>query len=47
MGLGLGFHPPLAQPEERLDGARRLLVFASLLLFVFSFSPVPLALLAG
>jgi membrane-associated protease RseP (regulator of RpoE activity) len=46
MGLGLGFHPPLAQPEERLDGARRLLVFASLLLFVFSFSPVPLALLA-
>jgi len=47
MGLGLGFHPPLSQPEETLDGKRRLLVFLSLLLFVLSFSPVPLALLAG
>lgn len=47
MGLGLGFHPPLAQPEERLDGGRRCLVFLSLVLFVLSFSPVPLALLAG
>jgi hypothetical protein len=47
MGLGLGFHPRLAEPEERLDGRRRLLVVVSLLLFVLSFSPVPLALLAG
>ncbi len=47
MGLGLGFHPPLAQPEERLDRPRRALVAVSLLLFVLSFSPVPLALLAG
>lgn len=47
MGLGLGFHPPLQEPEERLDGTRRLLVGLSLLLFVLSFSPVPLALLAG
>jgi membrane-associated protease RseP (regulator of RpoE activity) len=47
MGLGLGFHPPLAEPEERLDGPRRLLVAASLVLFILSFSPVPLALLAG
>jgi membrane-associated protease RseP (regulator of RpoE activity) len=47
MGLGLGFHPPLTAPEGRLDGRRRLLVAASLVLFVLSFSPVPLALLAG
>jgi membrane-associated protease RseP (regulator of RpoE activity) len=47
MGLGLGFHPPLSQPEEKLDAPRRILVFSSLLLFVLSFSPVPLALLAG
>lgn len=47
MGLGLGFHPPLAAPEERLDRPRRALVLASLVLFLLSFSPVPLALLAG
>jgi membrane-associated protease RseP (regulator of RpoE activity) len=47
MGLGLGFHPPLAEPEERLDTKRRALVLVSLALFVLSFSPVPLALLAG
>jgi membrane-associated protease RseP (regulator of RpoE activity) len=47
MGLGMGFHPPVAQPEERLDGPRRALVVASLVLFALSFSPVPLALLAG
>lgn len=47
MGLGLGFHPRLAQPEERLDGPRRALVLISLLLLLLSFSPVPLALLAG
>ena len=47
MGLGLGVHPPLAEPEERLDGPRRALVVVSLLLFALSFCPVPLALLAG
>ena len=47
MGLGLGFHPPLKQPEARLDGPRRALLAVSLLLFALSFSPVPLALLAG
>lgn len=46
MGLGLGAHPPLVDPEERIDGVRRLLVGLSLILFVLSFSPVPLALLA-
>ena len=47
MGLGFGSHPRLAAPEERLDRPRRALVAVSLLLFVLSFSPVPLALLAG
>jgi len=46
MGLGLGMHPRLLEPEERLDGWRRLLVALSLILFLASFSPVPLALLA-
>src|SRR5689334_22614362 len=39
MGLGLGHHPQLAEPEERIDGKRRLLVLVSLLLFALSFSP--------
>ncbi len=47
MGLGLGVHPPLEEPEDRLDGPRRALVALSVLLLVLSFSPVPLALLAG
>src|SRR5207237_277907 len=47
MGLGMGFHPRLSEPEERLDGKRRLLVVASVAMLVLSFSPVPLALLAG
>jgi membrane-associated protease RseP (regulator of RpoE activity) len=46
MGLGLGAHPRLSEPEERLDGPRRILVALSVLLFVLSFSPVPLAFLA-
>jgi membrane-associated protease RseP (regulator of RpoE activity) len=45
MGLGLGAHPRLAEPEERIDTTRRLLVLASLLMLVLSFSPVPLGLL--
>jgi membrane-associated protease RseP (regulator of RpoE activity) len=47
MGLGLGVHPQLPAPEERLDGPRRALVFVSLVIFILSFSPVPLALLAA
>lgn len=47
MGLGLGHHPRLDQPEDGLDGPRRGLVVVSLLLFALSFSPVPLGLLAG
>jgi membrane-associated protease RseP (regulator of RpoE activity) len=47
MGLGLGAHPRLAEPESELDGPRRALVAVSALLFVLSFSPVPIALLTG
>jgi membrane-associated protease RseP (regulator of RpoE activity) len=46
MGMGLGSHPRLAEPEERIDWGRRLLVAASAVLLLLSFSPVPLALLA-
>jgi membrane-associated protease RseP (regulator of RpoE activity) len=46
MGLGLGSHPRLTEPEERIDWRRRLLVAGSVVLFLLSFSPVPLALLA-
>jgi membrane-associated protease RseP (regulator of RpoE activity) len=47
MGLGFSSHPRLPSAEERLDGPRRLLVLASLVMLVLSFSPVPLALLSG
>lgn len=46
MGLGLGSHPRLIEPEERIDWRRRLLIAVSALLLLLSFSPVPLALLA-
>jgi membrane-associated protease RseP (regulator of RpoE activity) len=47
MGLGLGRHPPIEEPEDKLDGPRLALVVASVILFGLSFCPVPLALLAG
>jgi membrane-associated protease RseP (regulator of RpoE activity) len=47
MGLGLGRHPELGEPEEHLDRRRQLLVLASAVLFALSFCPVPLAMLAG
>lgn len=47
MGLGLSMHPELPAPEERLDGPRRALILISLVIFVLSFSPVPLALLTA
>jgi membrane-associated protease RseP (regulator of RpoE activity) len=47
MGLGLGVHPPLAEAEESLDGPRKLLVVASVVLFALSFCPVPLMLFTG
>ena len=47
MGFGLGHHPRMDAPEARLDGRRRAMVAVSVVLFVLSFSPVPLALLAG
>ena len=47
MGLWLGNHPPLAAPEERLTPGRRAVLVLALAAFVLSFSPVPLATLAG
>jgi membrane-associated protease RseP (regulator of RpoE activity) len=47
MGLGLGVHPSLEEPEQHLDGPRKGLVLISLILFALSFCPVPLALIAG
>jgi len=38
-------HPRLSEPEHRIDRTRRVQVAVSLLLFLLSFSPVPLALL--
>src|SRR5581483_462352 len=46
MGPGLGSHPPLSEAEERSDSPPRLLIVASAVLLVLSFSPVPLAMLA-
>jgi len=37
-------HPPTADPAERLDGKRRTLALVCLLVFVASFSPVPVRL---
>ena len=47
MGLWMNQHPPLVQSEERLDFKRRAVLLGSLVLFVLSFWPVPLAALAG
>ena len=47
MGLWMNFHPPLAAPEERLDGPRRAVLVLSVVIFALSFWPVPLAALAG
>lgn len=40
-------HPPTADPEERLDGKRRVLAIVCLLVFAASFSPVPVRLRHG
>jgi membrane-associated protease RseP (regulator of RpoE activity) len=44
-GTVLSRHPAVAEPEERLTPGQRALAVASLATFVFSFTPVPLALL--
>jgi hypothetical protein len=35
-------HPPIFE-EERLDAGRKALAIAALLVFIFSFTPAPLA----
>lgn len=47
MGLGLSNHPRLAAPEPSLDRERKLLIAAAVIIFVLSFTPVPLATLSG
>ena len=46
-GLFLTRHPSLADSEPRLSSGRRWLLFLSLVIFILSFAPVPLAPLAG
>lgn len=46
-GLFLNRHPPTREAEPRLSAGRRVVILASLIIFVLSFAPVPLAPLAG
>jgi membrane-associated protease RseP (regulator of RpoE activity) len=46
-GMFLNRHPPVAQAEPRLSAGRRAVLAISVLIFVLSFAPVPLAPLAG
>jgi membrane-associated protease RseP (regulator of RpoE activity) len=46
-GLLLNQHPPVVDSEPRLSGGRRAVLAISLIIFVLSFAPVPLAPLAG
>ena len=46
-GIFLNQHPPVAESEPRLSPGRRAVLAVSLIIFVLSFSPVPLAPLAG
>jgi membrane-associated protease RseP (regulator of RpoE activity) len=46
-GLFLNRHPPTREAEPRLSTGRRLVLVASLIIFILSFAPVPLAPLAG
>ena len=45
-GFVFNFHPPLAEPEERLDTGRKLWLLAGVVMLVLCFSPSPLAVLA-
>ncbi len=44
-GTVLSRHPPLREPESLMGRGRALIVAASLLVFIVSFSPVPIAML--
>jgi membrane-associated protease RseP (regulator of RpoE activity) len=46
-GLFLNHHPPVAESEPRLSRGRRAVLFASLVIFVLCFAPVPLSPIAG
>jgi membrane-associated protease RseP (regulator of RpoE activity) len=46
-GLFLNRHPPTQEAEPRLSTGRRIVLAASLIIFILSFAPVPLAPLAG
>ena len=46
-GIFLHQHPSVAESEPRLSSGRRAVLVVSLIIFVLSFSPVPLAPLAG
>ncbi|HWC65022.1 MAG TPA: site-2 protease family protein [Thermoanaerobaculia bacterium] len=40
-------HPPTADPAEKLDGKRRALAVVCFIVFVLSFTPVPIRLVSG
>ena len=46
-GLFLNQHPPVVDSEPRLGTGRRAVLLVSLIIFILSFAPVPLAPLAG
>ena len=46
-GMFLNQHPPVRDSEPHLSAGRRLVLIASVIIFVLSFAPVPLAPLAG
>jgi MFS family permease len=46
-GIFLNQHPAVADSEPRLSAGRRAVLVVSLIIFVLSFAPVPLAPLAG
>ena len=46
-GMFLNHHPPVRDAEPTLSNGRRIVLLASLIIFVLCFAPVPLAPLAG
>ena len=46
-GMFLNNHPPVRDAEPTLSNGRRVVLLVSLIIFVLSFAPVPLAPLAG
>ena len=46
-GLWLNRHPPLHEPEERLDAWRRFWLVVGLIIFALSFAAAPLKPIAA